>query len=132
MYSLNNSRAMKLWGEYSLPQGVSALRFLTTHVDEDDVDLIAGTLQGKAALLTPSQTTSVSVDKSTVWNVGQVPLSQDLVFCLGSGAVEVRQLSGSNKQMDIVKVCSQQLSAAPLTGSRRFSKAQALKGWATL
>ncbi len=57
----------------------------------------------------------MSVDRSCVWSLGQVPApsSRDYLFALGSGAVQVRRLS-SDDQAD--RVCSHQLSAAPVTG----------------
>jgi hypothetical protein len=78
-------------------------------------------VQGKVTPLREgtAAASSVSVDRSCVWSLGQVPpphRSRDWLFALGSGAVQVRRLS-SDDQADMVRVCSHQLSAAPVTGT---------------
>jgi hypothetical protein len=76
-------------------------------------------VQGKVTPLREgTAAASVSVDRSCVWSLGQMPAprSRDWLFALGSGAVQVRRLS-SDDQADMVKVCSHQLSAAPVTGT---------------
>jgi hypothetical protein len=80
-------------------------------------------MQGKVTPLregTAAAASSVSVDRSCVWSLGQVApapsRSRDWLFALGSGAVQVHRLS-SDDQADMVRVCSHQLSAAPVTGT---------------
>jgi hypothetical protein len=76
-------------------------------------------VQGKVTPLREgTAASSVSVDRSCMWSLGQVPAprSRDWLFGLGSGAVQVRRLS-SDDQADMVRVCSHQLSAAPVTGT---------------
>ena len=101
---------MKMCREHSRPHGVSTLQFSA------DDQLLAGTVQGRLTLLQQSPACSLSVDKSTLWNLGQVPHSQDYVVCLGSGAVAVLQLTDSTTAPQLLKVGSQQLSEAPITG----------------
>jgi hypothetical protein len=117
-------RVMKLCREYSLPHGVSVLRFMGVNNNQAGKSnlLLAGTSNGRAYLLDEQQSVgSLPVDKSTIWNLGQVPHSRDYVSCLGSGAVDVLRVRPVGAQPELVKLCSSQLSEAPITGSLKIN-----------
>jgi hypothetical protein len=110
---------MKMCREYSLTHGVSVLRFLAAGENDPQSNLLAGTSNGRAYLLDQHQTVSnLTMDKSTIWNLGQIPHTQDYVGCLGSGAVDVVRVESVATQPELVKLCSLQLSEAPITGNK--------------